>query len=133
MEKFNQIKEILVDTFHNHLAECLDMVPEANLVAIDKMIQAHKDSGTQKTVYRYQVVQDVAALLEGHISSPLFSQLFLEQTAQPAGECGMCHCTDNPVSLVSIPYSDIEYMCADCMGKLPLQQGVVDYRVNKAS
>lgn len=128
MEKFSQIQEILFGTPYTHLADCLDILPEANVVAIDKMITAHKEAGTQKSVCRYQVVQDVAALLDGHISSPLFSQSFLPGAAAPVAECEMCHCTDKPVSTVAIPYSDITKLCKACEDKLPLH-GVVNHRI----
>lgn len=129
MENYNEIQKLLMESTCSHLAErCFHEIPEANLIAISKMIQAHKESFTQRAMYRYQVVQDVVALIEGNISNPLFSQQFLTDTPIDTPACEKCGCSNKVINKVSIPDSDIQYMCGDCMFTLPLS-GVVDYKV----
>lgn len=126
MEKYNILKELLEDSTCAHLADCLEMIPVANLDALLELVVHHRRSNTQRAIYRYQVIQDVAALLEGHINNPLFSQPFLAQ-AGSGGVCDLCANDFEKLEKVSIPNTDLRYLCTDCLKLQPLN-GVVDYR-----
>lgn len=73
--KYQDIIDILQASTCAHLADCLDLIPEANLTAIQSMIDTKKRYCEE---YKYPVVQDIVKLVEGNIEAPLYSEPYLE-------------------------------------------------------
>lgn len=126
MKNYKEIEELLQDSTCAHLADCLEMIPAHNLEAVQLMVTHLKKGGVQKAIYKYQVVQDIAALVSGHVSTPLFSQPFIGADVQ-SQVCQQCGNDAAILDKVCIPDSDIRYLCKDCSKQLPLN-GVVDFR-----
>ncbi len=74
----NYIAERIADTEDEHLADCLDQVPDANIVALCDMIQHKRANAVPRSVTNRQIVQDVAEIISGHPENIKYSKPFLK-------------------------------------------------------
>ncbi len=72
-----QIEELIHETTASHLADCLDLVPDENIEAISDMIDHCRSQKVQRSVIRFQIIQDVAAIVEGKPENAMYSKPFL--------------------------------------------------------
>ncbi|OSZ79300.1 hypothetical protein CAP35_13890 [Chitinophagaceae bacterium IBVUCB1] len=125
-EKYIEIKKILLDSVHGHLADCMDMVPEQNMAAIAMMINKERANEKPEGSIRYMVVQDMASLISGHISMPLFSEKYTDDNRYDGGGiCDKCGNDDNMLYKVSVPDTDVNKVCNDCKRTLEMYEGTV--------
>lgn len=80
-EIMQELHYYIMASAHTHLADCLELVPEANLIALYNMICQLQSQKAYKKVIAMQVAEDISKIVEGKPELAEFSIPFLNVEA----------------------------------------------------